>query len=166
MPPNFEATLLSELPVLYRVARRLTLQESDAEDLVSQTILQAHKLWPTFDGQFPRSWLIRVMRNDWLNHVRKSKVRASVAITDVSEPSDNEFWCPIDRNLDHEEVLGAIDQLPEDFRIVLCLCDIEEMTYDEAAETLMIPVGTVRSRLFRARRILRSQLVHLDPHPQ
>jgi RNA polymerase sigma-70 factor (ECF subfamily) len=72
MKSNFEATALAELPVLYRVARRMTLNASTAEDLVGQTLLQAATAWKSFDGNYPRSWMIRIMQNIYRNWVSAS----------------------------------------------------------------------------------------------
>jgi RNA polymerase sigma-70 factor (ECF subfamily) len=160
--PTFGEVAHRELPVLYRVAKRMVQNDAMAEDLVGQTILLAHRNWQKFDGRFPRSWLIKLMRNEWLNSQRKAHVKAEIAIEAVSEPSDEGFWCEISVQLDAKTILEAIDQLPEEYRLAVTLCDVEEMAYEEASEALAVPIGTIRSRLFRGRKILRSRLAHLE----
>ncbi len=158
----FSVVIDRELSVLYRVAKRLTLNPTHAEDLVGQTMLLAATHWENFDGRYPRSWLIQILRNEWMNTVRKGKVRREVDIDAVLEPAEDDFWCAIDHSLDAETIIAALDKLPEEYRLAVTLCDVEELSYDEAAMALGVPVGTIRSRLFRGRKILRSRLVHLD----
>jgi RNA polymerase sigma-70 factor (ECF subfamily) len=155
---NFGDVARAELPVLYRVARRFTLDSTIAEDLVSQTLVKAHEHWHEFDGRYARSWMLQIMRNEWLNLRRKQAIRQELPYDSVAEPSDEQFWCAIEVKLDAETVLEAIDNLPEEYRLAVTLCDVEEMKYEEAAEVLMVPVGTIRSRLFRGRRMLRNWL--------
>jgi RNA polymerase sigma-70 factor (ECF subfamily) len=150
-----------ELEVLYRVARRMTLNDSDAEDIVSQTILNAFKHWNDFDGTYARSWLIRILHNEWLYLLRKRRTRSEVDIEAVGEPADENFWRAIDVQMDFKEVVRALDDLPDEYRIAVTLCDMEEMNYEEAANILGVPIGTIRSRVFRGRRILRHKLVAL-----
>lgn len=148
-----------ELEMLYRVARRMTLNDSDAEDIVSQTLLNAYKHWDDFDGRHARSWLIRILQNEWLYLLRKRKVRSEVDIESTAEPADEDFWKAIDVQLELKEIVNALDGLPEEYRVAVTLCDMEEMTYESAAEALGVPIGTIRSRVFRGRRILRHKLV-------
>ncbi|MFZ4508082.1 MAG: RNA polymerase sigma factor [Fimbriimonas sp.] len=160
--PDFETVALAELPVLYRVAKRLAFNESDAEDLVGQALFLAARAWPEFDGRFPRSWLIRILRTEYLGQVRKKASRPEIAVDDLAEPSDEGFWEEIAWKSVGSNILEEVDKLPEDYRLAITLCDVEEMPYDEAAEALGIPQPTLRTRLFRARKILRSRLVHLS----
>ncbi|MBS1700870.1 MAG: RNA polymerase sigma factor [Armatimonadetes bacterium] len=148
-----------ELEVLYRVARRMTLNDADAEDIVSQTLLNAFKHWDDFDGKHPRSWLIRILNNEWLYLLRKRKVRSEVDMEATTEPADENFWKVIDVQMDVKDVVNAVDELPEEYRVAVTLCDLEEMTYESAADVLGVPIGTIRSRVFRGRRILRHKLV-------
>lgn len=159
--PDFSLVVDQELPVLYRVAQRLTRDDTRAEDLVGQTLYLAARAWPTFDGEFPRSWLIRILRNEYALTIRKSVARPETAIDEVVEPSDEGFWREIDWRLVGQEVLRVLDALPEDFRLVIALCDVEGMSRDEAAEALDLPTGTVNSRLSRGRNLLRAQLVRV-----
>jgi len=153
-----------ELEVLYRVARRMTMNDVDAEDIVGQTLLNAYKHWDRFDGRHARSWLIGILNHEWLYLLRKRRTRGEVDIESVGEPTDENFWKAIDVQMEFKEVVNALDELPEDYRIAVTLCDLEEMTYESAADVLGVPIGTIRSRVFRGRRILRHKLVaHYQP---
>jgi RNA polymerase sigma-70 factor (ECF subfamily) len=164
--PSFETVARAELPTLYRVALRLTGNPDDAEDLVSQTILNAHRSWSGFDGSYPRSWLIKILKNEFLGQRRKLGAKGNVSIDQVEEPSDEGFWEEVSWAAVGENILRELDKLPEEYRLVVSLCDVEEMSYEEAAMALEIPVGTIRSRLFRGRRLLRSKLAHIVGEPE
>ncbi len=152
-----------ELEVLLRVAKRLTLNDTIAEDIVSQTVLIAFQKWDTFDGGYPRSWLIQILRNEWLQLVRKRNLRQEIVIDAVTEPVEEMFWKEVDSKLENQQIQSAIDNLPDDYRIAITLCDVEQMSYEEASKALEIPLGTFQSRLFRARKILRTRLVAHQP---
>ncbi len=156
--PKFEKVVDEELAVLYRVARRLALNDTDAEDLVSQTLYLAAKAWERFDGEHVRSWLIQILRNEHLGRIRKSARHPEVALEDVHELSEDGFWVKIDHQLIHSEILIVVDKLPEEYRLAVVLCDIEGMTRQDAATALEISEGTINSRLHRGRNILRAQL--------
>jgi RNA polymerase sigma-70 factor, ECF subfamily len=162
---TFEQEALPHLDTLYRVALRLTGEPAAAEDLVQETMLRALKAWHSFQtGTNARAWLVTILRNQFINGWR-SRRRAPAAVDfetipelpDVSDPDpEGRFF----RDLVDEEVLAAVDALPDDFREVLVLSDMEGLPYAEIAEALGVPVGTVKSRLFRARRILQGRLRH------
>lgn len=156
----FERLALEELPVLYRVARRVVRDAAEAEDLVSQTLLAAAKGWTSFDGRFGRSWLIKIMKNEHLRNIRTRNSRAqTVSFEEVPEPHDQaDTWRDLDAKLITDQVVCQLDAVPEEYRLAVVLCDIEQMSYEEAANALEVPVGTIRSRLFRGRRILREKL--------
>jgi RNA polymerase sigma-70 factor (ECF subfamily) len=158
---RFDEAARRELPVLYRVALRLTRHEADAEDLVGQVLLQAHKAWATFDGRYVRSWLIRILKNEFYHSRRKPGAMGNLNLEMVEEPSDDGFWEQVSWNAVGENILRELDKIPEEYRLAVALCDVEEMSYEEAAQALEVPVGTVRSRLFRGRRLLRAKLVHI-----
>ncbi|MCW5936594.1 MAG: RNA polymerase sigma factor [Fimbriimonadaceae bacterium] len=160
---SFEQVALREVEVLYRVAKRLTLNSNDAEDLVGQTMLNAAKNWQAFDGRHARSWLIRILRNEWNQLLRKRKVRQEVDMESISEPSEEGFWQKVEVRLDVETILVALDTIGEDYRAAITLCDVEEMDYAEAAIALDIPQATLRTRLHRGRKQLQAKLVSLRP---
>lgn len=162
-PAAFEDEALPHLDTLYRVALRLTGDPAAAEDLVQETMLRALRGWKSFmPGSNARAWLVTILRNQFINGYRSAKrAPQSVDMEAVPEPVDSKDPDPegrFFRDLVDEEVLAAVDALPEDFREVLVLSDMEGLPYADVAAALDIPVGTVKSRLFRARRILQGRL--------
>ncbi len=155
---NIGDVLAQHLELLYRIARRLTGNDPDAEDLVSQTIILAFNNWDKNDGCYPKSWLITILRNEFYQTVRKRNRRSESSLDNVAEPTQDNFWQAIDRQLEVEKILEAVDSIADEYREVITLCDIEEFNYEEAAQILAIPIGTVKSRLFRARKLVRSKL--------
>lgn len=153
---DFESQLRMELPVLYRVAKRLTRSAEEAEDIVGQTMYAAIKSKHTFDGMHLRSWLIRILRNEFNSTRRKASTRLEVVSEDVEAVSEP-IWDQVAWKVDAETLLKELDQLSDEHRLIIQLCDVEEISYDEAADALDIPIGTVRSRLFRARMKLRER---------
>jgi RNA polymerase sigma-70 factor (ECF subfamily) len=163
---SFDDEALPHLDALYRVALRLTGDPSQAEDLVQDTMLKAYRSWRQYrPGTNAKGWLLTILRNTFINDYRRRKHEPIAMDLEAAEPhalyrsmqeSDPEgsFFSQI---VD-DKVLEAIDALPPEFREVLVLSDIEGMRYNEIAETLKIPVGTVKSRLFRARHQLQAQL--------
>lgn len=159
----FDVYVIPELPVLYRTARSLTRSDADAEDLVQDTLLRAFRAIDRFDGRYPRAWLLTILRNTNINRARKKK-------PDLLNDPEATFERSTDfANFDGPEqtvlepvfetvVLDAFDQLPAKFRDVIQLVDLEGKSYGEAADTLGIPVGTVMSRLHRARKRIRTEI--------
>ena len=158
-PRDFEKAIEPELGVLYRVARRMGSNAEQAEDLVQTTIVKAFQAWDRFDGRHLRSWLIRILRNEFLMGVRSAKMETSLDEPDSPEVSQQPFWADLVWKLQADQLMEELDQLPESYRMVVQLCDVEQLTYEEAAEAMACPVGTIRSRLFRARAMLRERLV-------
>lgn len=162
-PASFEAEALPHLDTLYRVALRLTGDPSTAEDLVQETMLKALRAWPSFlPGSNARAWLVTILRNQFINQWRAHR-RAPTevdfeALPDLPNTSDPDPEGRFFRELVDDEVLEAVDALPAEFREVLVLSDMEGLPYNDIAAALGIPVGTVKSRLFRARRILQGRL--------
>ncbi len=161
--PSFEAEALPHLDTLYRVALRLTTNPAAAEDLVQDTMLRALRAWNSFrPGSNARAWLVTILRNQFISGWRSARrgaqpvdIEAIPELADTADPDpEGRFFA----DLVDEEVLAALDRLPEEFREVIVLGDLEGMPYAEVAEALGIPIGTVKSRIFRARRILQGQL--------
>lgn len=163
---TYESEVLPHLDVLYRVARRMTGNGADAEDLVQETLLKALRGWEGFrPGSNARAWLLTILRNAFINGYRRRRrepitmdVEAAdrhAIIHDVasSDPEGTFFTKLVD-----ETVLKAVEALPEEFREALVLSDLEGLAYAEVAEVLGVPLGTVKSRLFRARRSLQRVL--------
>jgi RNA polymerase sigma-70 factor (ECF subfamily) len=163
---SFDDEALPHLDALYRVALRLTADPAQAEDLVQDTMLKAYRSWRQYrPGTNAKGWLLTILRNTFINDYRRRKLEPVAMDLEAAEPhsllremadSDPEgsFF---DRIVD-EKVLEAIDALPTEFREVLVLSDMEGLSYAEIAETLQVPIGTVKSRLFRARRQLQGAL--------
>jgi RNA polymerase sigma-70 factor (ECF subfamily) len=147
-----------ELAVLYRVARRMGASADQAEDLVQTTLLKAYQAWDSFDGRFLRSWLIRILRNERLMALRSERPESSIEETPDAELSDGPFWDEVSLRLDADGVLLELDRLPDIYQLAIQLIDVEQLTYEEAAQALDVPIGTVRSRLFRGREMLRNRL--------
>lgn len=166
----FEAAMLGCLEAVMRYARMLTRDESDADDLVQETYLRAFKAWATFDmSSDPRRWLFAICRHAFIR-IRNRELRM-VAIDDDSE-MDALASVAIHNSaradgLDHvfdrvdlgPAVTRALGKLSDAHRVIVVMVDIDGLSYAEAAEELTLPVGTVRSRLFRARRQLQQELV-------
>lgn len=163
---TFEQEALPHLDSLYRVATRLTGDPSQAEDLVQETMLRAFRSWSQYrSGTNARAWLHTILRNTFINDYRKRKREPAFAHLETIEPyaiyrtvADTDPEGTFFAQIVDARVLTAIDALPPDFREVLVLSDIESMSYAEIAQALQIPVGTVKSRLFRARRQLQGVL--------
>ncbi len=160
---RFEEYVLPELDVMYRTAWSLTRSDADAQDLVQDTLLRAYRAIERFDGRHPRAWLLTIMRNANINRVRKKK-------PDLLDDPDATFERSTDfADQDHPETLvvdpvfdaaveTAYRDLPDMFREIVELVDLNGLAYQEAADLLDIPVGTVMSRLHRARKRIREQL--------
>lgn len=164
---RFEREALPHLEALFGLALRLTGgDEAQSEDLVQETILQAWQSWDSYEeGTHCRAWLMTILRNKFINVYRRRRRRPpevefaefeerSVFLDVVEDDPEGAFF---DRLVD-ERVIEAIQGLPEEFRVPLVLSDLEGFRYQKIAEMMNIPVGTVKSRLFRARRRLQRQL--------
>jgi RNA polymerase sigma-70 factor, ECF subfamily len=155
----FEREVLPHADRLFRLAMWLERNRADAEDVVQETMIQALRSFHRFQpGTNCRAWLITILQRIVSNR-RRSKQRSIV----VDDPDDRmanaaPFIPPIPQQLTDEVVLDSLRRLPTTFQEVILLCDIEELSYKEAATALAIPIGTVMSRLHRGRRQLRAEL--------
>jgi RNA polymerase sigma-70 factor, ECF subfamily len=157
---DFKAQALVHVGALTRTALRLCDTRESAEDAVQETYLQAWKYWKTFQtGTNCRSWLFRILFN--VIKKKHGADRQQVPIDDAAV--ENIIRLIPDRQLETYEVLEAFERLAEEHRAVLMLVAVEEMTYKEAAFALGVPVGTVMSRLNRARIQLRRWLGRTEP---
>lgn len=161
----FERYVLPEVEVMLRVARSLTRNHADAEDLVQDTLLRAYKAIERFDGRYPRAWLLTILRN---THINRNRRRRPELLRDpdtqlerlAQSPEVDEASRP-DRFVDLRfaaEVDDALAALTEPFAEVIQLVDVDGLAYAEAAEVLGVPIGTVMSRLHRARKKIREHL--------
>jgi RNA polymerase sigma-70 factor (ECF subfamily) len=158
---TFEELAMPLFDQLYNFAHWLTQDRSEAEDLVQETYAKALRGFSSFQaGTNFRAWIYRILRNTFLTSRTGLKANVPLEFDDSSEPSagpETPETLLIGR-AQRQLVQEAIAELPLNFREVLLLCEVEEMSYQEIAETLSVPIGTVMSRLSRARRILRDQL--------
>jgi RNA polymerase sigma-70 factor, ECF subfamily len=166
---EFNAEMIPHMDALYNFAIRLANDPNDAEDLVQDTIVKAYRFFSSYErGTNAKAWLFRILKNSYINNYRKqSKQPYQVDYDEIStyyesvrsERSDTTDMEQIMyRELLDDEVTKALNKLPEDFRTVVLLCDIEGFTYEEIANMLDVPIGTIRSRLHRGRNLLRTSL--------
>ena len=165
----FDGEFMPHMHSMYNFAYRLTFDEDDAKDLVQDTYLKAYRFINSFQkGTNAKAWLYRILKNSFINDFRKkSKQPSKVDYQEVENfynSDDVDESITVDLRLDSvkdmigDEVSIALNSLAVDFRTVIILCDLEGFTYDEMAKILDIPIGTVRSRLHRARNLLKEKL--------
>lgn len=166
---EFEQEALPHADLLYNYALRMTNNQADADDLVQESFLKAYRFWDKYEkGTNIRAWLFRIMKNSYINRYRReSKAPDTVDYDEIQNFYDSireeaadahDLQSSVFNNLLDDDVATAVANLPEDFRTVVILCDIEGLTYEEIAEFVAIPLGTVRSRLHRGRNLLRVRL--------
>lgn len=162
---QFEREALVHLDALYSFALKLSRARDDAEDLVSDTMLRAIERWEQYHlGTNIRAWLFTILYHVFVSRKRRIDAR------EVQQPEDTEGWAlfeavgeadPVGRFYDSfldDEVVRALQGLPEEYRAAVVLSDLKGLRYAEIAEMLGVPEGTVKSRLFRGRRLLQRKL--------
>jgi len=165
----FENEFLPFIDSMYNFAYRLTFDEDDAKDLVQETYLKAFRFIDSFQqGTNAKAWLFRILKNSFINEFRKKKkepskvdyqeVEAYYNSEDVHKPITPDLRVESLKEMLGDEITTALNSLAIDFRTVIILCDLEGFTYEEMAKILDIPIGTVRSRLHRARNLLKEKL--------
>lgn len=171
---RFREEALPHLDAVYRFALRLSGSPSDAEDLVQETFLRAYRSWAQFrPGTRCKSWLFTICRNLFLRQRERGRLHertltqaaaeeeAGAAAVDASVFAATRETDPEGRFFDSfldAEVEAELDRLPEEFRTAVVLSDVEGLAYAEVAEVTGVPVGTVKSRLYRGRRLLQRRL--------
>jgi RNA polymerase sigma-70 factor (ECF subfamily) len=160
--------VLPEVEVLLRVARSLTRDPADAEDLVQDTLLRAYRAIERFDGRHPRAWLLTILRNANANRGRgrRSEVVSDASMERAPAPASEEPEAVLMRGTFDAAVEQAFRALPEKSRRVVELVDLSGLSYQEVAVTLGVPVGTVMSRLHRGRGRIRTALLATGLHRQ
>jgi RNA polymerase sigma-70 factor (ECF subfamily) len=169
---EFEETALVHLDLLYNSALQMTRNPEDAEDLIQETFVRAFRFFDKFEkGTNCKAWLFKIMRNNFINRYRKKakepmkvdfeEVEATIAddirddiLTEGSILDTGKIF----QNLVEDDVKEAMDSIPEEFRMAIVLSDIEGFSYQEIADILDCPIGTVRSRISRGRKILQKRL--------
>jgi RNA polymerase sigma-70 factor (ECF subfamily) len=169
---DFEEIALPHLDSLYGAAYRLTRNPRDAEDLVQDAMLRAYRFWDSFQKDSNcKAWLFRILTNTFINGYQKRKrnrevlnaAKAEQEATDAvlvhegSQAQRDPKHILLDKTLS-DDVARALEELPSDFRLAVVLCDVEGFSYKEIAEIMDCPVGTVMSRLYRGRRLLKKSL--------
>ena len=167
---EFNKEAMPHMKLLHNYAYRMTNNQLDADDLVQETYLRAFRFFHKFErGTNCKAWLFRIMKNLYINNYRKAqKEPGKVDYEEVenffdsirSEKIDsNDLQQRVFSNLLDDELMMALNSLQDDFKTVVILCDLEGLSYEEIAEFLNCPVGTVRSRLHRGRKLLQMKLM-------
>jgi RNA polymerase sigma-70 factor (ECF subfamily) len=167
----FEQQVLEHLNMLYAVALRLTRNPSDAQDLTQNTIVKALRFHDRFkDGTYIKAWLLTILRNTFINEYRRKSRRpdfveltGAEAAAETAPDREVAFEPQRDSSADLLELLDdqvkeAIEALPEDFRVTVIMADLQDKSYKEIADAVGCPLGTVMSRLYRGRKLLRARL--------
>ena len=166
----FEVEALPHMDALYRTALRMLKNQSDAEDLVQEAFAKAYRFWDKFEpGSNCRAWLFKIMTNIFINDYR-SKSRSPVSVN-VDEIDDYYLYKQMDSlelegdpeqtlfsKIFDDDVKKAIEELPDDFKMVVVLSFLEGFSYQEIAEITDLQLGTVKSRLHRGRKLLQKKL--------
>lgn len=177
---RFEAEVLPHLDAMHRTALRLTRNASDADDLVQDSVVKAYRFFDSYEeGTNVRAWLLKILSNMFFSKHRRTTLEGSVQNLGAGDPVSDGWMSAasmapnrepermMERPLLESAVSRVIEELPEDFRTVLVLVDIEGMTYREVADAMGCPMGTVMSRLHRARRAVAIKLgVELPSAPE
>ncbi len=161
--------MLPHLDAVYNFALKLTANENDAEDLVQDTIVKAFRFFSSYEkGTNAKGWLFRILKNSYINNYRKESKRPARVDYDEIEPFYETIRSEQSNTTDLEstmfgammddDISTALSRLPEDFRTVVLLCDVESFSYEEIANMLDVPIGTIRSRLHRGRNLLKAEL--------
>jgi RNA polymerase sigma-70 factor (ECF subfamily) len=170
---DFRKEALPHLDAVFRFALRLSGSRDQAEDLVQDTFLRAYRSWGQYEpGTRCKSWLFTICRNLFLRQRERSRRHDEIVSEQANRDSGtfdpvNPVWLQamktdpegdFFRSILHEEILSRLQELPEEYRVTVVLSDLEGFTYQEISEMTEVPVGTVKSRLFRGRRILQRAL--------
>lgn len=168
---RFEAEVLPHLDAMHRTALRLTRSPSDADDLVQDSVIKAYRFFDSYEpGTNARAWMLRILTNVFYSKHRRSNLEGNVRALSASDPVADGWMSAasmgpsrdperlVEKPLLEGAVAKVLDELPEDFRSVLVLVDVEGLTYREVAEAMGCPIGTVMSRLHRARRAVAQKL--------
>lgn len=165
----FESEFLPHIDAMYNFAYRITFDEASAKDLIQDTYYKAFRFIESFhEGTNAKAWLFRILKNNFINEFRKKNKEPSMVdyqdvetyynSDDVNEVITSDLRVEVLQGMIGDEISNALNALAVDFRIVIILCDLEGFTYEEMSKILDIPIGTVRSRLHRARNLLRYKL--------
>ena len=157
----FNQAVLPHLDAAYNLARWLTRNDQDAEDIAQEACLRAFKYWKSFSGRDCRSWLLKIVRNTFYSWLRQRSVQP--VLTDDGQTDDTADDIPdpenaLIQNADRDMLRAALEDLAVEFREAIVLRELEGLSYKEIADIAGVPIGTVMSRLARARKRLQSYL--------
>lgn len=171
---SFYREAVPHIDALYGTALRLTKSEGDAEDLIQETMLKAYRYFHKYEAETNcKAWLFKIMTNTFINRYRRAQKRSEFLVDDqyrpLSERAKAQSPDPLNQHfgdqdtmffrLFGDEVKAALEEIPVDFRMVVLLADLQDFAYKEIAEIMDCPIGTVMSRLYRGRRMLRARLL-------
>ena len=168
---RFETVVLRHLDAAYNLSRWLTNNDATAEDAVQDACVRAFRFFDTMQGPSPKAWFMAIVRNACLDCLRERKRDGSTEEFDEMQHTSEEVYTSAEldspersalRNAEAREVHAAIAGLPLEYREVIVLRELEEMSYKEISDIAKIPVGTVMSRISRARDLLRQQLTSVQ----
>jgi RNA polymerase sigma-70 factor (ECF subfamily) len=165
---KFQKEMVPYMDMLYNYAFYLSNDRDQANDLLQDTFLKAYRFSDRFEsGTNAKAWLYRIMKNTYINEYRRTHRLPEIVEYDEHLSAyqalgggwgDNDLRTMLDTQMFDDDITGALSALPEKFKSIIVLRDIEELPYEEIAEVLEIPIGTVRSRLHRARALLFDRL--------
>lgn len=168
---RFESEVLPHLDAMHRTAVRLTRSAADADDLVQDSVIKAYRFFDSYEqGTNVRAWLLKILTNLFFSRHRRTTLESNVSAMGAVDPVADGWMSAasmaptreperlVERPLLEASVGKVLDELPEDFRTVLVLVDIEGLTYREVADAMGCPIGTVMSRLHRARKAVALRL--------
>lgn len=164
---SFEQTVLVHLDAVFRAAVALCGRRDQADDLAQATLLKAFERFETFrSGTNAKAWLFQILRNHWIDQLRRRKTAGPSVSLDEDRVDDRPHveetaWSDardLLENFGDHQVIGALNRLPEDQRLVLYLVDVEQLSHQEVADIAGVAVGTIKSRTSRARRLLKEEL--------
>lgn len=168
---RFEAEVIPHLDAMYRTALRLTRRPADADDLVQDSVIKAYRFFDSYEqGTNVRAWLLKILTNVFFSRHRRNALESGLATLGANDPVADGWMSAasvapsrepeklVEKPILEAAIGRALDDIPEDFRTVLVLVDIEGLTYREVAEAMGCPMGTVMSRLHRARKAVAQRL--------
>lgn len=158
---HFEQTIFPHLDAAYNLARWLTRNEQDAEDIVQEACLRAFKFFDSFHGSDGRPWLLTIVHNTYYTWLRHEAHEPTTPFDEELDSIGSEVFNPeaiVLQSMDHQLLKQALENLPVEFREVMILRELEGLSYKEIAHVIDIPLGTVMSRLARARKRLQHEL--------
>lgn len=157
--PTWEEIARDHGRFLYAVAYRLSGNDDEAQDLVQESLIRVRRGLERYEPGSLEGWLARIVTNVFLDEMRRRKRRPTAAMPDEPErvlpaaPAADEVYTGLST-----DIQAALESIPEEFRVPVVLCDVADQSYEQIASTLGVPVGTVRSRIHRGRKLLRDRL--------